>query len=52
MIGEPPKKSDRIKLLTIIYTQLNRVIHGHVIEWTNPAYGRYKCNIDAFFFTL
>jgi len=29
------------------HAQLNSVIH--VIEWTNPAYGRYKCNIDASF---
>jgi hypothetical protein len=21
---------------------------GHDIEWMKPAYGRYKCNIDAF----
>lgn len=20
---------------------------GHDIDWTKPAYGRYKCNIDA-----
>jgi len=29
--------------------QPNNVIHDHVIEWTKPAYGRYKCNIDASF---
>ncbi|XP_024626730.1 uncharacterized protein [Medicago truncatula] len=29
--------------------QPNNVIHGHVIEWTKPTYGRYKCNIDASF---
>jgi len=27
----------------------NSVIHSHVIEWTKPACGRYKCNIDASF---
>ena len=32
------------------HAQPNSVIHGHVIEWTKPAYGRYKCNIDASFF--
>jgi len=31
------------------HAQPNSVIHSHVIEWTKPAYGRYKCNIDASF---
>jgi len=31
------------------HAQPNSVIHGHVIEWTKLAYGRYKCNIDASF---
>jgi len=31
------------------HAQPNNVIHGHVIEWTKPTYGRYKCNIDASF---
>jgi len=29
------------------HAQLNSVIHGYVIEWTKPAYDRYKYNIDA-----
>jgi len=31
------------------HAQPNSVTHGHVIKWTKPAYGRYKCNVDAFF---
>ena len=34
---------------TNILAQLNNVIHGPVIKWTKPTYGRYKCNIDASF---
>ena len=34
---------------TDIPAQPNSVIHGPVIEWTKPAYCRYKCNIDASF---
>jgi len=30
-------------------THPSRSRSGHVIKWTKPTYGKYKCNIDASF---
>jgi len=49
MIGEHTKEWDRTKAPDIS-AHPSGSSSGHVIEWTKPAYGKYKCNIVALFY--